>query len=371
MSLQRWLMVAVSLIWLSILAACVRAPLAGEPPVGAGSLAPMESVSEPRPEVDQANPADQADPAAQGVTPENAAPESAADGEELSDPAGEAPSGSLASELPPADRPDTLDGVEPVGPSAAAESLAPGAPVQGATPGGAGVELAPRAEPPARIRTIAIDPGHGGPEPGSINDDLVESRINLQIASALADLLRDDGYRVVLTRADNDSVSPLYIQPGVRSQVTLDLQARVDIANRAGADLFLSIHNNGSTNPSVRGTEVWFNNRRPFADRNRALAGLVLDNIVGRLRQAGYPTVNRGIQDDANFRVRNGRSFNIYVLGPGNGTRTPTQMPGALGESLFVSNPSDATALRRPAIQQAIALGYRDAVRAYFELYPD
>jgi len=58
------------------------------------------------------------------------------------------------------------------------------------------------------------------------------------------------------------------------------------------------------------------------------------------------------------------------VLGPGPGYRPATEMPGALGESVFLTNPADAAALRRPAIVQAIARGYRDAVLRYLEKYP-
>lgn len=221
-----------------------------------------------------------------------------------------------------------------------------------------------------RVRTIAIDPGHGGPETGAVTGRVTEAQLNLRIARLLADMLQESGYRVVLTRDSDGPVSPEYEDSSVRAQLTRDLQARVDIANRAGADLFLSIHNNGHGAPSVRGTEVWFNKARPFSDRNRVLATLVLENLVAHLRAAGHPAINRGIQDDEHFRVRNGRSLNIYVLGPST-TRQPTEMPGVLGESLFVSNPLEAAALQDPDIQWAIARGYHDAVVAYFEEFPE
>lgn len=232
--------------------------------------------------------------------------------------------------------------------------------------------LAPTAPPPGgKLRTIALDPGHGGPETGSApSQDLVEKDVNLRIALVLADLLREEGFRVALTRETDRAVSPSYRNSGLRSQVVQDLQARVDVANGADAELFLSIHNNGSGDPSARGTEVWYNAARPFADRNLALAELVLENLLRQLREAGHSVVNRGVKDDASFRIWNGRAFNLYVLGPGPGYRPATEMPGALGESLFLTNPADAAALRRPAIVQAIARGYRDAVLRYLEKYP-
>ena len=223
-----------------------------------------------------------------------------------------------------------------------------------------------------KLRTIALDPGHGGPETGSAPAaDLVESRINLEIALIAAELLRDDGFQVVLTRDSDGPVSPNYTRSGVRSEVVQDLQARVDIANAAKAELFLSIHNNGAGDPAARGTEVWYNAARPFAERNLFLAEQLLEGVLRQLRAAGHPTVNRGIQDDANFRIWNGRPFNLYVLGPGPGGRPATAMPGALGESLFLTNPADAAALRSPRMRQAIARGYRDAVLRYLEKYPN
>jgi N-acetylmuramoyl-L-alanine amidase len=282
-------------------------------------------------------------------------------------PAGETPGTALG----PAD-----PAAGPAPPEATAELAPPGIPAPQAAPHPPGVTREPTGEPrrapDGRVRTIALDPGHGGPEIGAVSGALAEKHLNLQIALLLADMLVADGFRVVLTRDSDRAVHPDYVQPGVRGQVTLDLQARVDIANAAQADLFLSIHNNGSGDPGQRGTEVWYNNQRPFADRNQALAELVLDGILRHLAAIGHPTFNRGIKDDTFFRIIRGRAFNIYVLGPGDGPRphVPTAMPGVLGESLFLSNPTDVAALRRPETLAAIARGYREAVLAYFARFP-
>ncbi len=222
-----------------------------------------------------------------------------------------------------------------------------------------------------RPRVIALDPGHGGPEAGASAEGLVEKDVNLKIALKLADLLRKDGYKVVLTRETDESVSPDYKGASYAGGLVHDLQTRVDIANAAEADLFISIHNNGSSDPSESGTEVWYDPLRSFGDRNRALANLVEQSLVDRIRGLGYPVHERGIKDDSNFRTYRGRAYNIYVLGPGDGARphAPTQMPGALGESLFISNAADAAMLRQERTLDAIAAGYRDAIAAYFRRY--
>ncbi len=219
---------------------------------------------------------------------------------------------------------------------------------------------------------IVLDPGHGGPEVGAVTPegDLGEKDVNLRIALRLADLLRADGYRVVLTRETDRAVDPRYTgtgYPGVRT----DLQARVDVANSAGADLFISIHNNGGP-AGESGTEVWYSQLRPFGDRNRTLAEAVYAGILASLKSIGYSSFGRGVRDDTTFRIFRGQAYNIYVLGPGEGPRShaPTEMPGILGESLFMSSPSDSAMLRRAVGIDAIARGYRDGVRAYFAAYP-
>lgn len=256
---------------------------------------------------------------------------------------------------------------------AGAQRAAP-LPAPTAGPAPTGVDSQPAALPATagpRKRVVVLDPGHGGPESGASAVGLAEKDVNLEIALRLAELLRSQGYEVALTRDADRAVSPEFTGGGYPG-VGKDLQARIDIANAAGADLFISIHNNGSADPDESGTEVWYNKERPFSERNQALAGLVQENLRRELAAIGYNALDRGIKDDSNFRIFRGRAYNLYVLGPGTGPRphVATQMPGVLGESLFISNPADAAMLRRERTRDAIAAGYRDAIVAYFERYP-
>lgn len=235
------------------------------------------------------------------------------------------------------------------------------------------------AQPSSKVMTIAVDPGHGGPEAGAaktLNDGTViaEKAVNLKIALKLRDLLEQNGYRVVLSKeADARASSDAEELPAGYSRTRADLQARVDIANNAQADLFIAIHNNGSGDPGQSGTEVWYSKDRPFAARNLALAQLVKDALITEIRRTGYYVHDRGIKDDTNFRTWQGRSYNLFVLGP---PRTEpyktraTQMPGILGETLFVSNPTEATLLARDDILDAIARGYYYGIVSYFEKFP-
>lgn len=224
----------------------------------------------------------------------------------------------------------------------------------------------------SRQRTITLDPGHGGAEVGSAGAGLAEKNANLAIGHRLRRLLQETGYRVVMTREDDRRV---YTLPD--NQVTApnsvtraDLQARIDVANQARADVFVSIHNNGSSDPGQSGTEVWYDPQRPFGTLNLVLAREVLAALVAEIRAAGHPVVDRGVKDDTYFRNFNGRYYPIFVLGPPRETPTPTratQMPGILGETLFMSNPREAQLLTTGEMQEAIARGYLRGIQQYFE----
>jgi N-acetylmuramoyl-L-alanine amidase len=272
------------------------------------------------------------------------------------------------------------DGMVPADPTLPATAETAGTTAE-ESPGGAAttgdtasLPLHPFLPSGGRARVVVLDPGHGGPEVGAAGAGLAEKDVNLRIARTLKAMLEEDGMVVVLTREGDGRASFPVPDADLRQPTTptrMDLQARIDIANAARADVFISIHNNGSPDPGQSGTEVWWDGRRPWAAYNRALAEQVLGALVAAIRGAGYPVVNRGLQEDSNFRVRGGRSFPIFVLGPpraGAVTTRATRMPAVLGETLFLSNPADAQQLTRDEMLTAIARGYREGLRRYFRL---
>ena len=203
--------------------------------------------------------------------------------------------------------------------------------------------------------------------------DVVDKDVNLKIALRLRSLLQEEGYEVVMTREADRRVLALSETnlPAGYMLTRADLQARVDLANASKADVFISIHNNGSQDPNLSGTEVWYSKERPFSKKNMALARAVNDSLIAQIRMAGHRVEDRGIKDDSTFRVFRGRVYNIFVLGPEKAeTNHPraTQMPGVLGESLFVSNHEEAELLKREAMLDAIAGGYRNGIVNYFVL---
>jgi len=106
------------------------------------------------------------------------------------------------------------------------------------------LEILPKARVPTTVRSVIIDPGHGGRDNGiALGPDLWEKDVALAVAQKLSESLRRRlGVRVTLTRAGDDNLSPL---------------ERTTLANSSKADLFISLHINNSFSPSAQGFEVY------------------------------------------------------------------------------------------------------------------
>ena len=100
------------------------------------------------------------------------------------------------------------------------------------------------------VKVVVIDAGHGGPKfPGAHYRGVYEKDLNLKVALRLGRLIEDNlpGIKVVYTRKTDKQFS---------DNLSLDLQARADIANKAGGDLFISIHTNAARSASAKGVET-------------------------------------------------------------------------------------------------------------------
>ena len=108
------------------------------------------------------------------------------------------------------------------------------------------------------VRVVVIDAGHGGPKfPGAHYRGVYEKDLNLQIALKLGALIEKEipQLKVVYTRKTDKQFS---------ESLTQDLQARADIANKAGGDLFISIHTNAAASASARGVETLIMGESPL-----------------------------------------------------------------------------------------------------------
>ena len=217
--------------------------------------------------------------------------------------------------------------------------------------------------------TVFIDAGHGGRESGACEPTYppcsgwIEKNVNLDIALRLRPILQSLGYNVVLDRTGDYSLTNLTTVDAIQRRD--EIQARVDVANAAGADILISIHHNGSSVPSIRGTELYYNPDRPFGNFNLTLAQFVYSGMLFEIRGAGYDTVDRGIKNDG-LVGGDPRNPHSWILGTNEGFPRPSLMPGIIGEALFMSNAVDVSWLGQPGMRQAIAQGYTDGIHAYF-----
>lgn len=232
-------------------------------------------------------------------------------------------------------------------------------------------------------RTVFIDAGHGGPDPGTSGPTpqvttIQEKSATLAVALDLLPMLRADGYRVVLSRTRDTAVARLAPSDDPQGVMTLDanhrdLLERIACANQSGAQLLLSIHFNGFTDPSVGGSETFYDNARPFADDNQRFAMLVQQDVTSALANGGWNTRDRGIaldsSDNAPTLSAQAAAYQYLLeLGPADPgwLDHPSQMPGALCEPLFLTDPQEASIAASQSGQKAIALGFARAIESYF-----
>jgi len=199
------------------------------------------------------------------------------------------------------------------------------------------------------FRTVILDPGHGGHDPGAVNPLGTEAAYNLRLAQRVKPLLEARGFRVVMTR---------------ESDRFLTLQQRVDLANAVRENaIFISIHFNAGGS-HARGIETFtlsppgvsHYGRGLIASDNQMRAGnhhdsaniALATSVHGSvLRRLGKHTFDRGIKR-ARFTVLSG-----------------VRHPAILFEGGFMSHPHEARLIANDAYQNALVNGMADAVVKY------
>ena len=218
-----------------------------------------------------------------------------------------------------------------------------------------------------KIGRIVIDAGHGGHDSGTLGaDGIQEKDVVLDVALRLGKLLHQRmGAEIVYTRAD-DTFIPL--------------ETRTAIANKAQADLFISVHANSSADPSARGVEVYYLNftsdpeamrvasrenavssqsvhelsdlvkkiaLKDKIDESKELAGDVEESLYAGLEKGNDGLKDRGVKK-APF---------VVLIG--------ANMPSILAEISFVTNPDDAEQLRTPEYRERVAESLFNGVARY------
>ena len=202
----------------------------------------------------------------------------------------------------------------------------------------------------ADLVDVALDPGHSTWDVGATGAGLAEYQLTLDTAQRVRARLEEWGYSVRLTRTDNGRVAPV-VPRDVIEATRVEQEAR--IAAASPASIFVSIHFNAHPVASLRGTETYFNGDNRRAE-SVVLGTLIHTELLGSLREIGYPTVDRGLKEDLAAGKPYGHFFSLR--GP---------FPSVLVESLFLSNPSEAQALRDERTLDAVAEGIARGIRAY------
>jgi N-acetylmuramoyl-L-alanine amidase len=219
----------------------------------------------------------------------------------------------------------------------------------------------------AGLRRIVVDAGHGGKDPGAIGPSGVQEKdVTLALARVLAKRLEENlGCEVILTR---------------NSDVFLPLEERTAIANKVGADLFISIHANASTNRSAYGTETYYLN---FAKNDKAAAVVARENGTS-LKQVGDLELilfdlmaNSKINESSRLATeiqkslvdRLGRHYSdIRDLGVKQGpfyVLLGATMPSVLVEAAFISHKREEALLIDQQYHERTAAAITQGVRNY------
>lgn len=199
-------------------------------------------------------------------------------------------------------------------------NAAPSFPPEWSTPPAGNLPSIPRGS-----RLVVVDPGHGGKDPGAIGlRGVREKDVVLPVSQYVRQYLEQQGVRVLMTRTGDYFIS---------------LQGRTDMANRAGADLFVSIHANavGGGRSDVNGFEIYYNG-------NPGLSQAIHRNVINSV-------------DVRDRRVRQAR---FYVL-------RNSRMPSTLVEMGFVTGNEDNYKLTNPAFQQQMAQAIARGVLEYLQ----
>ena len=215
------------------------------------------------------------------------------------------------------------------------------------------------------VRTIMLDPGHGGKDPGTTANTIQESLFTMQMAKKVAAALEAQGFTVILTRT-KDTYIPL--------------QERPLMANAQKADLFISLHANANANSAIQGLETYYLDSAKSKDAALAAARengidvggvsdlqFILSDLTGNSKRNESHRLASMVQKEILNRAANGkqamvdngvRSAPFYVL-------MGAKMPAILVEFGYVTNTEDATNLRSDRFLQLQAAGLADAVSAY------
>lgn len=250
---------------------------------------------------------------------------------------------------------------------------------------GACVEYAPTSGD--RHLTVFLDAGHGGLDPGGVGSDeagntVYEADETLPVELDTMKLLRAKGFTVVVSRTRDETVSRpqpddlsgnLFTAQGVHD----DVAARDECADMSKANVLLGIYFDAGGSSYDAGSVTGYDTARPFRALDEKLANLVQNDALLAMNAQGWEIPNLGVVDDSllggpAMTSEAGDYGHLLLLGPAvpGWFTTPSTMPGALIEPLFITDPFEASIAESTSGQQVIAGGLALAIEQYFAPSP-
>jgi len=234
-----------------------------------------------------------------------------------------------------------------------------------------------------RDLTVFLDAGHGGLDPGSVGQTeagqaIYEDAETLPVELDAMTLLRAAGFRVVVSRTTDSSVARLTAADVNGTLLTArgvhdDVAARAQCANAAGASALVGIYFDAGASNNA-GSVTGYDAVRPFAAQNLRLAQLVQQDVLAAMNSRGWSIPDEGVQQDSQLgstvNASTGDSYgHLLLLGPAKPGwfETPSRMPGALIEPLFITDPFEGSIANSQTGQRVIASGIADAVEQFFK----
>lgn len=199
------------------------------------------------------------------------------------------------------------------------------------------IKLKYRPKDPGDI-LIAIDPGHGGKDPGAIGADKVtcEKDLNLDVAKRLEQKLKALGFKTLMTRTDDTYTT---------------LQERTDLANGNYADFFMSIHFNAFVS-TTQGIETLYYPNTPnnnYNINNKDIAAVFLEELIKTLKRPSRGAIARP---------------NLFVL-------NKTKMPAILAELGFITNKEELAEIKKESYRDKAANALAASIVRYFKEFQD
>ncbi|HEY6474116.1 MAG TPA: N-acetylmuramoyl-L-alanine amidase [Acidimicrobiales bacterium] len=234
-----------------------------------------------------------------------------------------------------------------------------------------------------RHLTVFLDAGHGGIDPGGVGQDengntVYEKDITLAVELDTVALLSAKGFTVVVSRTTDETVSRpqpddvsggLFTAQGVHD----DVAARDECADMAKADLLVGVYFDAGAYSSNAGSVTGYDSARPFTAQNEKFANLLQNDVLSAMNAQGWQIPSLGAVDDSQLggpalTEAAGDYGHLLLLGPAvpGWFSTPSTMPGALIEPLFITDPFEADIAEGSSGQHVIAAGMAQAVEQYF-----